>query len=815
MILLAVSALLCAQLDPGLTRLGNPGLYQTIHQLAEENLQNLPKAQKRSHTKLLKDHDDIIMAFLIAFEEDAKLAAAESDAILSNYTQILELVQEEGLNHSPEFFLSYIARQSVSDERITAYRKAMLEDGLSVALSIADPLDRYREVASWCVEKLQFQQTSGRDQAPLDITQKSLTGRCEEMQILFVAAARTVGIPSRPASTPWWAHQDNNHAWAEVYIDGAWHYTGDMDSAYWLDQTWFSGMVDKTVLILAQGSMPAEEDEVLIRGRYESVINSTPNYVGERTRSISIDCVDEKGELLGDTRIGIMVYNWSALRPITVLKTDGRGHLSFSSGSGDFYISAFNVGRKALKLIKASAQQEIQITITLSAEELEMVDTMLYYPANHKDWQDAPQAYREDVLGRKTLWQNQLDAWETQVHESGLEDSLQVAINTRGNFPAYQVFREKYPKVDDNFLRLLADSDPKTLWQADAALFEALYLFWQDQDAETAAELFTPTSHYEELPEPIKTKKGLQLYPRNFLHPGKNTRDTLSKTLRWLKKMYRIDDEKALSGLIRMDIAAHQRYLTFYQYRILAISVLKANGIPAEFTRLPDNILVYIDDDWQYYNLKEGTFAQEQKQAKTSTHCEIFINDEDGIPLPVSSQQLSLCQYVDGIFYTLNSTFEDLGRGRFRVQIPANNLYLQFGYRVSDSQTALKLYPLSIVADTLEIVANSYPLSWQPANEEILALFEPDFLENEELILLGNYDQENSLRVLEKLKDADRDYVFIGYEERGYKRVPHYRVDSGWQMYVLKNEINARLSITLAKTEDGWQMYEGIWERLP
>jgi len=813
--LLAATALLCAQLNPQFTSKGNPDLYLRISKLAQENLQNMPKAQRRNYTRLLKDYDDIIMAFLIAYEEDARLMATQPDIIISNYTQILEILQKEGLNYSPEFFLSYVAKQSVSDERITLYRKAMLDDGLSLALSISDPMLRFRETSSWCVEKLQFQQTSGRDQAPLDITQKSLTGRCEEMQILFVAAARTVGIPSRPASTPWWAHTDNNHAWAEVYIDGAWHYTGDMDNAYWLDQTWFSKLVDKTVLILTEGSLPAKEDEVLIKSRYASVINSTPNYVQERTRSISIDCLDEEGQPLGDTRIGIMVYNWSALRAITVLKTDAEGHLSFSSGCGDFYISAYNDGKKALQLVRASEQPRITLSITLSDKELGPTDAMLFYPEIEKDWLKAPESYREDIQSRKALWQAQLDEWEERAIVSGLQDSLQVAINTRGNFPAYQAFRQKYPVIEDEFLQLLADSDPKFLWQADSALFEALYLFWQEQDAETAKQLFTPTSFYEELPIARLSRKGIRLYPDNFIHTGKDARTRLDKAMHWVKRLYKINDEKALSGLLRLDIAARQRYLTSYQYRLLAISVLKASGIPADFTRLPDHILVYLDEDWQYYSLKDNALVQEQKQDQASTQLEIAISDEDGIPLPASSQQLSICQYEEGIFYTLNSSFEELSRGRFRVQVPANDLYLQFGYRVSGSQTAVQIYPLTRETARLEITASSYPLSWQPADAEILALLDEATLEEQELILLGNFDQENSLRVLQTIIDAEREYLFIGFEEQGSGRVANYIVNPQWQSYVRDHELNAMLSITLVKTEAGWQSYEGIWQRLP
>ncbi|MCB5248663.1 MAG: transglutaminase-like domain-containing protein, partial [Candidatus Cloacimonadales bacterium] len=226
LMLLVLFALLFGELPQELQKSGNPKLYAGLSEKAGQNLKQLPRKLAQPYRELLKDHDDILMAYLLAYEADSKLAETDPKIVLENYSEIVKLLEQKGMDYSAEFFLSYIARQSVSDERISPYRKAMLEDGLDTVLEIADPLERYRATASWCVEKLLFMQTSGRDQSPLDITRKSLTGRCEEMQILFVAAARTVGLPSRPASTPWWAHMDNNHAWAEVFLDDEWHYTG-------------------------------------------------------------------------------------------------------------------------------------------------------------------------------------------------------------------------------------------------------------------------------------------------------------------------------------------------------------------------------------------------------------------------------------------------------------------------------------------------------------------------------------------------------------------------------------------------------------
>lgn len=815
LILLLISILLAAELDPQFTQTANPELYTQLYDLATQNLNNIPKAQSKGYARLLKEHDDILMAYLIAYESDAKLAEAHPQILLSNYQEIVKLLQREGLQHTPEFFLSYIARQSVSDERLSAYRKAMLDSGLAEVAGIEDHLERYRATASWCVEKLKFKQTSGRDQNPVDIIQHSLIGRCEEMQILFVAAARSVGLPSRPASTPWWAHMDNNHAWAEVFLDGAWIYTGDMDAAYFPNQTWFSGMVDKTVMILAEGSLAAEEDEVLISGRYETVINSTPNYAGERIRRINISCLDSAANPMPQSKIAVLVYNWGALRPLITLKTDDEGKLSFSSGSGDFFLSAFKDGKQALQLVRASAEPEHDVELILQDAAVSSVDEMLYYPANEIIRQQAPDSYKAEIQARKKLWQYTIDSWSEIVSSSGIADTLGVAEESRGNFSEYRKFYLANQPLDHGFLEFLADYDPKFLWQADAALFEAVYRFWQSQDPDAPSQLFEPTVHYEELPRAIIKKSGAQLYPDNFVRPAANPRDKMQNALHRMSKIYKIDPQKALSGLLRMDLAATQKYLTDYQYRILAVSILRANGVPADFTRLPGNILVYLDNDWHYYDIVNETFSESHTGDKPAGKLNISVVDEDGFPLALDSERLSLSRYVDGVFYTLNSSFEALEPGLFQVQIPGDSLYLHFGYRVSDSQTALQIHPLRLDDSRLELVAKAYPKTWKEADKELLLLFDEDLLDSTELILLGNYDHENSLRILQQIRDAQRDYIFVGYAQALGSSLPNYRFSPSWQALVRENELYGLQGITLIKTDAGWKMYQGRWEALP
>ncbi|MDD2505819.1 MAG: transglutaminase-like domain-containing protein [Candidatus Cloacimonetes bacterium] len=796
-----------------LQKSGNPTLYTTLQQKAGTNLNKLPRKLARSYREILQSNDDILMAYLLAYEADSKLAEASPQIVMENYQAITDLLQKEGMNYSAEFFLSYIAKQSVSDERLSPYRKAMLEDGLQEVLEISDPLQRYRAVASWCVGKMLFMQTSGRDQSPLDITRKSLTGRCEEMQILFVAAARTVGLPSRPASTPWWAHMDNNHAWAEVFLDAEWHYTGDMDAAYFPDQTWFSGMIDKTVLILAEGSLAAEDDEVLIRGNYDTIINSTANYAKDRTRRVEIICVDEDAKPLADVQVAVMVYNWGALRPIIYLRSDANGRLGFSTGSGDFYLSAYKDAKHALSKVTASEVKKITVELVLIEQDVKAIDAVMNYPGNEMVWREAPLQYQEEIASRKEAWQSTIDAWQERAKASPVPDSL--ALIARGNLGELEKFWQANTPVDDSFIGFLMGYDPKFMWQADAQLLEAVYRFWQDQDRDAPPELIMPSVFYEELPRPQIKKAKAILYPDSFRKSGKTPQKRMDKALKWQKRKYKIDGAKALSGQPRLDVLAAQKYLSDTQYRMLAIYILRANGIPAQFTRLPDNILVYRDDDWQYYDLKQGKLAKHEVQKQSSNYLDIMLTDADGVPINNAREHFTPTRFVEGAFYDINASVDELGAGRYRLAMPESEMQLNFGYRISDSKTAFKMIPITPGTDSLQIVAQEYPRTWEKASQEMLQMLDDTDLTGKDVVIFGNIDQENSMRIAQKLLDMDRGFVFYGYTQQGSHRLPGYVFNPVWQDMVHSDPGFAHAVITLYRTAEGWRMYEGIWSKLP
>ena len=125
------------------------------------------------------------------------------------------------------------------------------------------------------------------------------------------------------------------------------------------------------------------------------------------------------------------------------------------------------------------------------------------------------------------------------------------------------------------------------------------------------------------------------------------------------------------------------------------------------------------------------------------------------------------------------------------------------------------MIPILADIDTLEITAPQYPSTWEHAPEDFVILLEDTISEDVNLVILGNHDQENSLRVAQKLVDLDLDFNFIGYTQQGSRRVPNYIFSPTWQSYVREDETLKLRTITLYKDAEGWKMYDGLWDKLP
>lgn len=898
--LLIVLVLLAACL--GIAAKTKDNLYEQMRKQAISNIKNMPSQIKADYNRLLKKYPDRLMAFLLAYEENARLAAADPKVVENHYRSVRILMSEQGILQPDEFFLSYVAKMTVSDEAISDYRTQFeankitepgnMFDGLGLKAlrnKENDQMELYWQMCLISTELLQYKPTSGRDQSPLDVAAKSLYGRCEESQILFVALCRTVGIPARAASTPWWAHQDDNHAWAEVFIDGKWHYTGDADSGYWLNQTWFSHLTDKMVIITADGTLPAPDDEVLSQDRYGATINSVRTYAGDNTRTIKVKVVDADGRPAYGAILGINVYNYYSLRPQAFTKTDENGEKTISVGQGAFFFIASKDSLAAIRFIPSGGDKVQEYTLVLNKATLDEQSVQMVYPNLKVEFRDSPSQWKESVRWHKELWnqrgdeitkianpeffelvgslpqeefdelmhslsKNKVDYLAKELigirrylfgqNDIYLPDSLffQVLRKARLNMnellgfdiikdePGFKINTQN-PEIYSQWLSVLLKNDEKDLWQANGWLFYRMFYHFNKlypQVSQLAEEellnLFDPTVFYENLPWMSYYYSGKDLaqglYPDRMLVRTKQSPKP-DDVISYFSKKHRVKPDKALFGLLPLDVALFQKNMMPYQYKILAVSYLRANGIPANYTRIPDVISVYADNQWNYYDLKKNAYYETEIISDTDIYTIVFnFYDELEQPVALKPEQVQVCFLRDGMLFPTSRKTNYVGNGVFTSMLPKSGMfYAQIGYRNGDSLTVYHLQPLKVDGrniDSLAMQLTHYHHNWLPAED----IYQPIVKELEVLgidyAVLGNFNKENTIRIANKFKAEALKFVVIGYQQ-GRTRDFDYSVPEDALELVREVPSLQNRTITLVrdKQKSSWLMYEGLWEKLP
>ena len=157
------------------------------------------------------------LEFLLAWLPPSDLGAAPAELLIENVE--LALASWRGGQWEDEIdahtFHTYVLPHRVSQEPVERWRPRLREllqprvEGLSLE-------EAALEVNRFCREWATYRPSSRRDQGPLTTMERGI-GRCEEEMIFAISAMRSVGIPARACSAPWWTVSDGNHAWTEVY----------------------------------------------------------------------------------------------------------------------------------------------------------------------------------------------------------------------------------------------------------------------------------------------------------------------------------------------------------------------------------------------------------------------------------------------------------------------------------------------------------------------------------------------------------------------------------------------------------------------
>jgi hypothetical protein len=229
------------------------------------------------------------LLFLLSTSPLADLADNSGDFFLSAVRSALETrrVMPWGKSIPDPVFVHFVLPLRSGNEAIDSSRllfPGMLQQRVQ-ALGMREAV---LEVNHWCHEHVTYAPSDARTRAPL-ATIRNTKGRCGEESVFTTTALRAVGIPARQVYVPRWAHADDNHAWVEAWVDGAWHFIGACEPDVDLDRAWFTEPARRAMMTAAvtQGKYWAADD-ILVASRLYTRINTLPVYAPTRVVTVQV-----------------------------------------------------------------------------------------------------------------------------------------------------------------------------------------------------------------------------------------------------------------------------------------------------------------------------------------------------------------------------------------------------------------------------------------------------------------------------------------------------------------------------------------------
>lgn len=248
-----------------------------------------------------------------------------------------------------EIYLNYILFHRVNEEEIAECRSCFNEMITEYLISekdcnrgtmkpgISEEAEMALQINWWCAEHVTYHSTDERTRSAMAVFRSGF-GRCGEESVFTVNALRCMGIPARQVYVPRWAHCDDNHAWVEMYIDGAWHFTGACEPETAMDRGWFNAAASRAMMVHARwfDSVSPRDEEIIGHDGIVTLLNELQRYA--KTAVLHIHVQDENERALCGLRIQCSILNYCEFSRIAILKTDDSGNAEFRTGMGSVFL---------------------------------------------------------------------------------------------------------------------------------------------------------------------------------------------------------------------------------------------------------------------------------------------------------------------------------------------------------------------------------------------------------------------------------------------------------------------------------------------
>lgn len=592
-----------------------------------------------------------------------------------------------------DIFLHYVLPHRTSQEPFKPHR-AMLFGELAPLCATAGSMEEaLMSVGKWCAERAEYRPTSRRDLSVISVLEAGY-GRCEETNILFMAAARAVGLPVRQAMVPWWQHTDGNHAWVEAWTEDGWRFLESGTEFSALNQTWFAAEVPRMAKVVAYAFGHPNDPAVYRTGTGFALVDNTNAYTRGTPVQISVRSAEDQPGPGRD--VFFSVYSLGGLRPVTKAVTNDNGQARVILGPGTFFVSAAAEDGLAWTLLDTRDMDETRVRLHTDAARTLPASIRLSHP------EQAESSFNAAVSTRlKHLRAERIKRWEPLLRT--LQNPLPERLPLAGErAPEWLRFLNLPPGPASPWLpALVANLDDKDLLQADPdSLPRDITLALQArQDAEK-----TGLSYDDAMFERFVLSPRLHLEPwspwRSELHPRfqKHANESVRDKVRSIGQV--IDPLPVLPPtlfgppLTPLQTLEGGFCTSDMDKVVLATAALRTLGVPAR-SAADFNAVEYFDGtDWQFW---------EMRPALPASGILSIMGKKDRAPL----KDFGVTRIIDGHLRTLDDLpWEQTGKGWTCAMPPGDYLLLTPARDASGVTVRLRPFTVSdsqvtiIYADT-------------------------------------------------------------------------------------------------------------------
>lgn len=680
------------------------------HLISDENYRSAVLEQFEKRKILAANRDSILfkvferplttaqseaLKFLYAYMPLSDLADYDGDFFLEQVDGALKARQTfEWCRALPEdVFLHFVLPYRVNNENLDHARTFFFNELKNRLKGLSDE-EAALEVNHWCHEKVCYRGSDMRTSAPL-ATLTTSWGRCGEESTFTVAAMRSVGIPARQVYTPRWAHQDDNHAWVEVYVGGRWQYLGACEPEARLNVGWFDVPAKRAMMIHTKAF-----------GKYngnEEVITSTPLYselnvlnAYTDTKRIYVKVTNEQNRPLANIKVRFQLYNYAEFYSIATVSTDENGYASLQTGMGNLCVWASDNNCYAYKVISVPQTDTLNLTISPSnvyntyyAEEYELnvpgEQNVALLPSELIKANSIRLAYEDSV--RNAYMQTFMPEKEARelarklnLNEDKVADIIHKSYGNHKEIVKFISIYATHPMA----LPLLEAISEKDLRDTKADILKE-HLTYTSPHPELSMQVFkegilSPRIRNEEL------RAWRYTFQNSFSYSFKKTaRQDISFLVDWVNSKITIDTINNYYNCPLTPSGVHTLQVADPVSRnIYFVALCRSFDIPARINQASDKVEYFTEGEW-----KTVLFNSIQKEAPKAAL--VLTNPSDNELTPQYYIHYTLQKLVNGVYVTYDyEGDEQMTRFPVTLSLEPGQYALMTGHRYNDGSIRSK-----------------------------------------------------------------------------------------------------------------------------